>query len=255
MAESFFEPGENRAEKVSELVSKIAPRYYLINDLQSFGLHRYWKSRVIRIAAPKAGIRALDVCCGTGDLSFALAKKSADVVGLDFNQPMLDVASLRSTKAAEYRGAGAISASNPRFLRGDAQSLPFEDASFDLVTVGYGLRNLVSWELGLDEMHRVIKPGGRIVVLDFGKPENGTWRTVYFSYLRLFVPWLGRIFFRNPAAYSYILESLEHYPAQLGVAMRMREIGLVQVQVLNPLWGVMGINYGEKKAIPVSKRQ
>ncbi len=122
------------------------------------------------------------------------------------------------------------------------------DDAFDLVTIGYGLRNLASWETGLREMQRVAKPGGRLVVLDFGKPDNALWRGLYFGYLKLFVPCLGRIFCGNASAYAYILESLKHYPAQQGVGAKMRELGLVDVRVVSLLGGVMSINYGEKRS-------
>src|SRR5207247_664965 len=101
----------------------------------------------------------------------------------------------------------------PQFLHGDAQRIPFADATFDIVTVGYGLRNLASWETGLREMLRVAKPGGRLLVLDFGKPDNAVWRAIYFGYLRCFVPVFGKMFCGNSATHAYILESLQHYPA------------------------------------------
>jgi ubiquinone/menaquinone biosynthesis methyltransferase len=234
MANEFYDPGVQRAQKVSDLFARIAPRYDLINDLQSFGLHRLWKQRVIRLARPQPGERALDLCCGTGDLALGLAGRGAQVYGVDFSQPMLQVAAQRSGKA------------HPSFVRGDAQRIPFRDRSFHIVTVGYGLRNLASWETGLREMQRVALAGGRLVVLDFGKPDNAVWRALYFGYLRMFVPLLGKLFCGNAAAYSYILESLRHYPAQQGVARQMRELGLVKVRVVNLLGGVMSINYGEQ---------
>ena len=234
MASTFFDPGDQRAAKVGDLFARIAPRYDLINDLQSFGLHRLWKRRVIRLARPQPGERALDVCCGTGDLTLGLARCGAQVAGLDFTEPMLDVATRRRSEK------------RPHFVRADAQQIPFRDSSFHIVTVGYGLRNLASWETGLCEMRRVATAGGRLLVLDFGKPDNALWRKLYFGYLRIFVPWLGRVFCGNAAAYSYILESLKHYPAQHGVAAKMRDLGLVNVRVINLLGGVMTINYGEK---------
>jgi demethylmenaquinone methyltransferase/2-methoxy-6-polyprenyl-1,4-benzoquinol methylase len=140
----------------------------------------------------------------------------------------------------------ASAETNPRFIQGDAMKLPFAGNSFDTVTVGYGLRNLASWETGLSEMLRVAQPGGRVLVLDFGKPDNAGWRAVYFAYLRLFVPILGRVFCGNASAYAYILESLKHYPAQNGVAEKMRELGMSNVRIINLLGSVMSINYGEK---------
>ena len=123
---------------------------------------------------------------------------------------------------------------------------PFPDNSFDAVTVGYGLRNLASWETGLGEMFRVAKPGGRLVVLDFGKPPNALWRAIYFTHLKMTVPLLGWLFCGNADAYAYILESLKHYPAQEGVAAKMRELNLSNVRIVNLLGGAMAINYGEK---------
>ncbi len=246
MANPFFDPGEQRAAKVRSLFDRIARRYDLLNDLQSFGLHRYWKRRVIRLAAPREGARALDVCCGTGDLAFALAALGAEVVGLDFSPEMLAVARERSDQTDRKSKIKNQKPTPPLFLCGDAQNLPFPENSFDIVTVGYGLRNLASWETGLREMQRVARPGGRLLILEFGKPDNRVWRAIYFSYLKLFVPLLGLLFAGNAAAYSYILESLKHFPAQRGLEGKMNDLGLDDVQVVTLLKGVMAINYGVK---------
>lgn len=239
MGNEFYNPGEQRAAQVNRLFATIAPRYDFINDLQSLGLHRRWKQRLAELARVKRGDRALDLCCGTGDISFALAQRGAEVTGLDFSKEMLAVAETRAPNPqATFR--------NPHFLQGDAQKIPFEDQSFDIITVGYGLRNLTSWEAGISEMVRVARPGARLLVLDFGKPEHGLWRALYFGYLRLCVPLFGLLFARKASAYAYILESLKHYPAQRGVEAKMRELGLVAGRVENILGGAMSINYGEK---------
>lgn len=234
VSNAYYAPGEQRAAKVNDLFARIARRYDLLNDLQSFGLHRIWKRRVADLAKATPGTRALDLCCGTGDISFALAKCGAETTGLDFSPQMLEVAGRRNQS------------SNPQFLQGDAQHLPFPDASFDIVTVGYGLRNLTRWESGVEEMYRVAKPGARLLVLDFGKPPNALWRALYFTHLRLSVPLIGLLFCGNASAYAYILESLKHYPAQEGVAAKMRALNLKNVRVINLLGGAMAINYGEK---------
>ena len=288
MANRFFDPGDQRAARVHDLFSSIALRYDLINDLQSFGLHRHWKRRVIQLARPEPGQRALDLCCGTGDLALGLARRGVEVVGVDFNECMLEVAETRSSgiriqdpkalpqatsntsalrspvhpsqcfppsasprRRTGYGGRATEDAQHTspalHFVLGDAQRIPFADNSFDIVTVGYGLRNLASWEMGLREMQRVAKPSGRLVVLDFGKPDNALWRGLYFGYLKLCVPCLGLIFCRSASAYAYILESLKHYPAQEGVGAKLRALGLVEVRVVNLLGGVMSINYGEKR--------
>ena len=236
----FYAPGEQRASKVGDLFAAIARRYDLLNDLQSFGLHRRWKHRVVELAAVRPGQRALDVCCGTGDIALALARAGTEVTGLDFSQAMLEIAETRRLKKPQSAVA------NPKFMQGDAQQLPFPDNSFDAVTIGYGLRNLSSCETGLREMLRVARPGGRLVVLDFGKPPNGLWRAIYFTHLKISVPLMGWLFSGNADAYAYILESLKHYPAQQGVAAKMRELNLSNVRVINLLGGAMAINYGEK---------
>ena len=248
MSNEFYTSGEQRAAKVNDLFARIARRYDLLNDLQSFGLHRSWKRQVANLANITPGTRALDLCCGTGDITFALAQRGATTTGLDFSPQMLEVAKGRSQqRAAENQDKSTQSASrNPRFVQGDAQHLPFAENSFDAVTVGYGLRNLTSWEGGLDEMFRVARPGARLIVLDFGKPPNSLWRTVYFTHLRLSVPLIGLLFCGNASAYAYILESLKHYPAQLAVAEKMRALKLKEVRVINLLGGAMASNYGEK---------
>ena len=203
-------------------------------------MHRGWKRRVVGLARIQSGDHALDLCCGTGDISFALAKDGAQTTGLDFSKEMLEVAAQRQDRNpnSEIR--------NPKFIQGDAQQLPFGENEFDVVTVGYGLRNLTSWERGVDEMYRVAKPGARLIVLDFGKPPNALWRAIYFTHLQLSVPIIGLLFCGNASAYAYILESLKHYPAQLAVADKMRALKMKDVRVINLLGGAMAINYGEK---------
>jgi demethylmenaquinone methyltransferase / 2-methoxy-6-polyprenyl-1,4-benzoquinol methylase len=237
VSNEFYDAGAARATKVNDLFARIARRYDFINDLQSFGLHRLWKRRVANLAQAAPGTRALDLCCGTGDITFALAQRGADATGLDFSPQMLEVAGERNLKSHR---------ANLKFMEGDAQKIPFAENTFDIVTVGYGLRNLTRWESGVDEMFRVAKPGARLIVLDFGKPANVLWRTLYFTHLRLSVPLIGLLFCGNAQAYAYILESLKHYPAQLAVAEKMRALKLKNVQVINLLGGAMAINYAEK---------
>ena len=235
MANRFYIEGEERGAGVNDLFARVAPRYDLINDLQSFGLHRAWKRRVVRMAQVRSGERALDVCSGTGDIAFALERAGASVDALDFSDAMLGVARQRAGAAA-----------NPKFQQGDAMHLPFPDQTFDVVTVGYGLRNLRDWKVGLHEMHRVARPGARLLVLDFGKPDNALLRSLYFAYLRFFVPVFGKLFCGDAATHAYILESLQRYPAQRGVDAALRELGCRDTRILNLMGGAMSINYGVK---------
>ena len=146
MSNEFFAPGDQRAARVGALFARIARHYDFLNDLQSFGLHRRWKQRVVEFAAIGPGEPALDVCCGTGDLAFALAARGAAVTGLDFSSEMLAVAAERNRRSTPP--------ARVTFLQADAQQLPFAANSFAAVTVGYGLRNLPDWRAGLNEMAR-----------------------------------------------------------------------------------------------------
>lgn len=235
----FYVQGEARAERVGDLFAAVAPRYDLINDLQSLGLHRLWKRRLLRLAEIRSGTQALDVCCGTGDVAFALARAGAVTTGFDFSAPMLAVARQR---AGGWRGA----AKAPQFLQGDALALPFPDASFDVVTISYGLRNLADLDRGLRELVRVLRPGGRLLILDFGKPDWAPWRWLYFQYLRWGVPVFGRLFCGDADTHGYILESLQHYPAQRGVDARLRALGCSETRIVQLLGGVMSINVAQR---------
>jgi demethylmenaquinone methyltransferase/2-methoxy-6-polyprenyl-1,4-benzoquinol methylase len=235
MGNEYYSPGEERAAKVGALFGRIARRYDLINDLQSFGMHRRWKQRVVELADTRFTEKCLDVCCGTGDIAFGLVARGAEVTGLDFTREMLAVAERRRKRGSRIQ-----------FIHGDAMKLPFADETFDCVTVGYGLRNLADWRTGLAEMIRVLRPGGRVIVLEFGKPDSRLWREMYFNYLRLCVPVMGLVFCGDAAAYAYILESLKHYPAQHGVAAAMTEMRLAESSIVSFLGGAMTINIGRK---------
>jgi demethylmenaquinone methyltransferase/2-methoxy-6-polyprenyl-1,4-benzoquinol methylase len=228
-----------RAPKVREMFSRLANRYDLVNDVMSFGLHRRWKRDTVRLglARKTAPRRWLDLCCGTGDIGFFAERTAAGVrvMGLDFTLPMLAVARHRARAEAACA----------RFAQGDALNLPFAGGSFDVVTVGYGLRNLADPARGLSEMLRVLTPGGRAVVLDFGKPDNAVASALYWGFLRTAMPLMGWVFHSDPDTYAYIPASLERYPAQRGVEKLMVEAGFVNVGYENRLLGTMGLNVGE----------
>ncbi len=232
----FYVPGAQRAGKVRELFGLIARRYDLLNDLQSLGLHRRWKRRLVRLVRVGPGQRALDVCCGTGDVTLALARTGAEVTGVDFSPEMLAVARRRAARAEV-----AV-----RLVRGDALALPFPETSFDAVTCSYGLRNLADFAAGVAELARVLRPDGRLGLLDFGRPTRPVWRRLYLAYLRRAVPLFGWLFAGRADAYAYILESLRHYPDAAGVADLLRAAGLGRVQVVNVLGGAMTLHVAEK---------
>jgi ubiquinone/menaquinone biosynthesis methyltransferase len=258
MANRYFAAGTERARRVEILFNRVAKRYDRLNDLQSLGLHRLWKRELVRQAVPAPGAWVLDVCCGTGDIALGLNRSRARVVGLDFSASMLAMARARgriqnssSPTASRHAGNGFT---RPAWLRGDALHLPFATGSFHAVTIGYGLRNLSSFADGLREFHRVTRPGGQLLILDFGKPSNRLLRFLYFGYLRLVVPWFGRLGCGDPDAYSYILESLQHYPAQEGMATLLRQTGWEPDRSRDWLGGAMNLTTARKpnEAVPAA---
>ncbi len=239
MTNKYLSYDENRAPRVRAMFSRIAWRYDLLNDLMSFGLHRRWKRRAVRLALagrPAVSARVLDLCCGSGDLGFLAEELGAgSVTGVDFTLPMLAVA----------RRRGSRTGGRSRFVAGDALGLPFPDAAFDAVTVGYGLRNIADLPAALAEMRRVLAPGGRAVVLDFGRPDNRLTRALYGAYLRTAMPVMGLIFHGDADTYRYIPESLARYPGQRGVEVLMREAGFRDARYEERMLGTMGLNVGE----------
>jgi demethylmenaquinone methyltransferase/2-methoxy-6-polyprenyl-1,4-benzoquinol methylase len=179
--------------------------------------------------------RVLDLCCGSGDLCFLAEDLGAGlVVGADFTLPMLEVAKRR-------RREGGL---RSRFVQADALRLPFPDGSFDVLTIGYGLRNVADIPAALSEMRRVLAPGGRAVVLDFGKPDHALPAALYRAYLGTVMPAVGWIFHGDPQTYAYIPASLQRYPAQRGVEALMKAAGFADVRYEERLLGTMGINIG-----------
>ena len=231
---SYFVQGQERAHRVSELFASIATRYDLINDIQSFGLHRWWKHRLVQLAPVGRDCQALDVCCGTGDLTLALASRGFETTGVDFSEPMLSV--------ARRRGARRKEKGRPRFIQGDALQLPFASDSFDVVTVAYGLRNLADVDAGLRELTRVLRPGGTLLILEFGKPASALLRWLWFGYLRLALPVYGFLFAGDAKAYAYILESLLHYPGQTVIQSKLAELGATDGKMFDVLGGMMSMH-------------
>ena len=227
---------EGKSRYVRRLFSTIADRYDLITILLSFGLDRRWKARLAADADPRPGERALDLACGTGDISFEIAERGARVIGLDITARMIEIA----------RAKSRIGRARAVFLVGDMMSLPFPDGRFDVATVGYGIRNVPTIDIALGEIYRVLTPGGRVLSLDFNRPPNRMIRAVYLAYLTVVGSALGLVLHRDPDTYRYIPESIRRYPGAPGVAAAMRRLGFREVSYIPLLGGLMAINRGSK---------
>ena len=189
---------------------------------------------MVRLAQALWEDRILDLCCGTGDLAEIFHRRgNRKIVGLDFNRPMLSIAYRRSHENANH----CI-----QYACGDALRLPFLDNSFRVVAIGYGLRNLSNIDNALSEIMRVTQAGGRIMILEFGKPDNAILRKIYFSYLKFVIPIFGRLFFRNANFYAYILKSLNNYPGQTDINLRLAKLGCKSTHIYPILGGMMSIN-------------
>src|SRR4051812_23057244 len=226
---------EGKRRYVRTLFATIADRYDFITVALSYGQDRRWKRRLIDLASPRPGARALDLATGTGDLAFALAARGAHVVGLDVTLRMIELA---REKAVAGRPPPTV-----RFLQGDMIALPFPAASFDIVTTGYGLRNVPDLNAAIDEIGRVLVPGGQVLSLDFNRPSNGVVRALYLAYLTIVGAALGWTLHRDPDTYRYIPASIEHYPGADAVARMFAARGFDPVRVYPVLGGLMSIHH------------
>ena len=227
---------QEKAARVGAVFDRVAERYDLMNDLMSFGLHRAWKAFTVAIARPRPGERVLDVAAGSGDLARALARRVApggEVWLADLNRRMLERGRDRMLDA------GVLSPA----VQCDAERLPFPDAYFDCVTVGFGLRNMTRKEAALGEMARCLKPGGRLVVLEFSKIWKPLERA-YDLYSLKVLPWLGERVAGNAAAYRYLAESIRMHPDQAALAQMMESAGLAKVEFFNLAAGAVAVHRG-----------
>jgi demethylmenaquinone methyltransferase/2-methoxy-6-polyprenyl-1,4-benzoquinol methylase len=236
---------EGKRQFVRAIFATIADRYDLITVLLSYGQDRRWKRRLIALAAPDVGARALDLATGTGDIAFALTDRGARVVGLDVTFRMIQIANSKAagcTPASDpsSRGAGRPL---PCFLVGDMLALPFSSGSFDLVTTGYGLRNVPDLTTAIEEIERVLSPGGQLLSLDFNRPSNSIVRSAYLAYLTIVGAALGWILHRDPDTYRYIPASIRQYPGAEGVSRLLESRGFVAVRSYPVLGGLMAIHH------------
>lgn len=221
--------------------SSVAPRYDLANHWLSGGIDFYWRHQLVQSAARNRPVDVLDLATGSGDVLFALRNGLVDqarLTGLDFCEPMLDRA--RTKRAKKGLGEGAN-----QFLTGDCLDLPFEDASFDLVTIAFGLRNLADRAKGLSEMLRVLRPGGRLIVLEFSQPYFW-FRPFYYLYLRGVLPWVARWMTGDRDAYLYLGSSISEFPDRAGLCREIENSGFSQVQAKALTFSIVALHEGVK---------
>ncbi len=234
-------PGRLEAGQVRAMFDRIARVYDLLNTVMSAGLDRKWRARAVDVARVGPGDRVLDVATGTGELAIELAGRvgpGGEVVGSDFSEAMLDLARVKAEKGQAGSGGAIL-----RFEWGDALALAYEDDSFDAAMVGFGVRNFSDLDRGLAELTRVVRPGGRVVILEFTNPTRPPLSFFYRVWFDRVVPILGRIA-GDPEAYSYLPDSVKRFPSPEGLAAKFEGVGLEGISYLLTAGGIVTIHVG-----------
>lgn len=232
---------QSKEERVHYVFEKIYSNYDSMNSLISFQQHKLWRKDVMERMQVEKGAKALDVCCGTGDWSVSLSEavgEEGEVVGLDFSQNMLSVAEEKREK---------LNLSQLKLVHGNAMELPFPDNTFDYVTIGFGLRNVPDYMTVLKEMHRVVKPNGKVVCLETSQPEIIGFKQLYFLYFRFVMPLFGKLFAKSYDEYAWLNESTKNFPNKQKLKEMFQEAGFSFVEVKSYTLGVAAMHMGTKQ--------
>ncbi len=233
---------DKSSQRVREMFGQIAPKYDRMNHLLSLNIDRYWRWRTVRLLDPRPDEPILDICTGTGDLALAFHRQTrgrAPIVAADFCREMLAIGEQKKRRAGIN---GQVT-----FVEADAQHLPFDDDSFQIVSVAFGLRNIADTDRGLSEMVRVCRPEGKVAVLEFSMPQWQPMKTLYGIYFRHVLPRIGQLLARNDQnAYQYLPDSVGEFPQGKALAERMRRSGLSEVTIHPLTFGVATLYIGEK---------
>ncbi len=236
MAE-FQHRGDEKKAYVQEMFDDISGKYDFLNHLLSFGLDFYWRHRLVSQLSPDPGHLILDVATGTGDVGFKILKKhDVKVIGLDYAYNMTRIGREKAQQRSENRF---------HFVQGDGENLPFPGDRFDAITIAYGFRNIGYFEKALKEFHRVLKPGGRLAILEFSQPRSRWFSALYTWYFKNILPAIAGLFSRADA-YRYLPESVEHFPERDELLKMMRETGFTNNRFTDLTFGVTTIYTGTK---------
>ncbi len=234
-------PAEQKVAMVADVFHSVAAKYDIMNDVMSMGIHRLWKRFTIDCSGVRPGQQVLDLAGGTGDISALFAKRvgpTGKVVLADINASMLNVG------RDKLRDLGLVN--NIEFVQANAEALPFADNSFDIVSIGFGLRNVTDKDAALASMFRVLKPGGRLLVLEFSKPTQEWLSKAYDLYSFRILPFMGQLIANDKESYQYLAESIRMHPDQETLKNMMVEAGFAQVSYHNMTGGIVALHRGYK---------
>ncbi len=231
----------DKGEKIQQMFGAIAPRYDFLNRLLSFGIDRRWRTKAVRLLKYNEGSRILDVATGTGDVALEIAlctPASVKITGADFCKEMVDLGVVKV--------GGSPYADRIDLIVAPCEDLPFADDTFDSVTIAFGIRNVVDRKLGLAEMWRVLRPGGRMIILEFSTPRSHLFRQLYYFYFRRLLPVVGGLFSRYNA-YKYLPDSVLEFPSQEEFSRMIGEAGFHNIHLHELTFGIATIYAGEKE--------
>ncbi len=232
---------DKKADLVAGVFHSVAAKYDIMNDVMSFGIHRFWKRYTIEASGARPGMKVLDLAGGTGDLTAKfshLVGDSGEVVLADINDSMLKVG------RTKLRDRGIVN--NVSYVQANAEALPFPDNHFDIITIAFGLRNVTDKDAALRSMNRVLKPGGKLLVLEFSKPQHELMRKVYDLYSFKVLPKMGELITQDAGSYEYLAESIRMHPDQETLKQMMVNAGFEQVDYTNMTDGIVALHRGYK---------
>ena len=231
----------DKGEKIQQMFGAIAPRYDFLNRLLSFGIDRRWRTKAVQLLKYRAGSRILDVATGTGDVALEIALRTPDsvrITGADFCKEMVDVGVVK-VAASPYADRIDLKVA-------PCEDLPFPDDTFDSITIAFGIRNVVDRKMGMVEMRRVLRPGGRMIILEFSTPSSQLFRQLYYFYFRRLLPVVGGLFSRYNA-YKYLPDSVLDFPSREEFSRMIAEAGFRNIQLHELTFGIATIYVGEKE--------